>query len=75
MELLCDVGRVESRSIRLEMVFLFVQDRCTVCAKSTIGSDIVLNAPDGTPRRRGSCGILFGPFGDGVCVIVSVSAG
>jgi len=41
MELLGDMGRVESRSIRLEMVFLFVQDRCTVCAKSTIGSDIV----------------------------------
>ena len=37
------------------------------CAKRTIGSDIVLDAPDGTPRRRGSCGISFGPFGDGVC--------
>ena len=41
MELLGDMGRVESRSIRLEMMFLFVQDRCTVCAKSTIDSDIV----------------------------------
>jgi hypothetical protein len=27
-----------------------VQDRCTVCAKQTIGSVIVLDAPDGTPR-------------------------
>ena len=25
-------------------------DRCTVCAKCTIGSEIVLDAPDGTPR-------------------------
>ena len=25
-------------------------DRCTVCAKCTIGSKIVLDAPDGTPR-------------------------
>ena len=34
-----------------------------------------LHAPDGTPRRRGSCGISFGPVGNGVSVIVSVSAG
>ena len=25
-------------------------DRCTVCAKRTIGSEIVLDTPDGTPR-------------------------
>ena len=25
-------------------------DRCTVCAKRTIGSEIVLDAPDATPR-------------------------
>ena len=49
MELLGDVGHVESRSVHLEMVFVLVQDRCTVCAKRTIGSDIVLDAPDGTP--------------------------
>ena len=41
-------------SIRLEIVLVFVQDRCTVCAKRTIGSEIVLDAPDGTPRCRGS---------------------
>jgi hypothetical protein len=33
-----------------------VQDRCTVCAKHTTGSEIVLDAPDGTPRLRGSSG-------------------
>jgi hypothetical protein len=27
-----------------------VQDRCIVCAKRTIGSAIILDAPDGTPR-------------------------
>ena len=68
MELQGDVGHVESRSVRLEMELVLVQDRCTVCAKRTIASDIVLDAPDGTPRRHGSCGILFGPFGDGVTV-------
>ena len=50
MELLGDVGHVESRSVRLEMVLVLVQDRCTVCAKRSIGSDIVYDAPDGTPR-------------------------
>ena len=49
MKLLGDVGHVESRSVRLEMVLVLVQDRCTVCTKRTIGSDIVLDAPDGTP--------------------------
>jgi hypothetical protein len=26
-----------------------MQDRCTVCAKRTIGSEIVLDTPDGSP--------------------------
>ena len=50
MELLRDVGHVESRSVRLEMVLVLVQDWCTVRAKRTIGSDIVYDAPNGTPR-------------------------
>ena len=37
-------------SICLEIVLVLVQDRCTVCAKCTIGLEIVLDAPDGTPR-------------------------
>ena len=41
MELLGDVGNVESRSVRLEMVLVLVQDGCIVCAKGTIGSYIV----------------------------------
>ena len=50
MELLGDVGHVESRSVHLEMVLVLVQDWCTVCAKHTIGSYIVWDAPDGAPR-------------------------
>ena len=50
MELLGDVGLVESYSDRLEIVLVLVQDRCTVCVKRTIGSEIILDAPDGTPR-------------------------
>ena len=32
-------------SVRLEIVLVSVQDRCTVCAKRTIGLDGVINAP------------------------------
>jgi hypothetical protein len=41
----------------LEIVPFLTQDRCTVCAEHTIGSEIILDAPDGTPWWRGSCGI------------------
>ena len=50
MEVLCDVGHVDSRPVRMEMVLVLVQDRCTVCAKRTIGSDTGLDALDATPR-------------------------
>ena len=50
MEHLGDVGHVESRLLRLEMVLVLTQDRCTVCAECTIGLEIILDAPDGTPR-------------------------
>jgi hypothetical protein len=36
--------------IHLETVLGSVQDRCTVCAKRTIGLEILLDAADGTPR-------------------------
>jgi hypothetical protein len=37
-------------SVRLETVLVSVQDRCMVCGKYTIALEIVLDAPDGTPR-------------------------
>jgi hypothetical protein len=36
--------------VRLEMELASVQDRCMVYVKHTIGSEIILDAPDGTPR-------------------------
>ena len=36
--------------VRLEIVLVLVQDRCTVCARHSIGSKIVLDAHGGTPR-------------------------
>ena len=40
----------------LQTVLVSMQDRCMVCARCTIGLQIILDAPDGTPRSRGSCG-------------------
>jgi hypothetical protein len=50
MELLGDVIMVNLVSVRLEMVLVSVQDRCLVCVKCTIGSVIILDTPDDTPR-------------------------
>jgi hypothetical protein len=37
-------------SVRSKTVSVSVQERCTACAKRTIGSGIILDAPDGPPR-------------------------
>ena len=37
-------------SVCMEIVLILTQVRCTVCAKGTIGPDIILDAPNGTPR-------------------------
>jgi hypothetical protein len=49
MELQGDMGHVKSHFGRFEDSVM-VQDRCTVCAKYTIGLAIILDTPDGTPR-------------------------
>ena len=46
-----------------DSVFL-TQDRCTVCPVRTIGSEIVLDAPNGAPGDAGQVEARFGPFGD-----------
>jgi hypothetical protein len=45
--------------VRLGIVLVSVQDMYMVCAKCTIGLEIILDTPDGTPRWRGSSGSLF----------------
>jgi hypothetical protein len=37
-------------SFRLGIVLILTQDRCVVCTKRSIGSKIILDALDGTPR-------------------------
>ena len=67
MVLLCNEGQVEARFGALGDSANLDIDRCTVCAKRTISSEIILDAPAGTPR----CGHVksrFDPFGHGVSV-------
>jgi hypothetical protein len=37
-------------SFCLEIRLTLTHDRCTLCAECTIGLEIILDAPDGTPR-------------------------
>jgi hypothetical protein len=46
-------------SVHLEIVSMSLQYRCMVCTEHTLGSKIVLDTPDGTPRGRGSSGSSF----------------
>jgi hypothetical protein len=50
MEVLGDVGMWNLILVRLEIVLVSVQDRCMVCTKRTVGLEIILDTPDGTPR-------------------------
>ena len=54
--------------VHLEIVLILMQDRCMVCNKRTIGSEIILDALNGTPRDVGHVECHFGPFGDNVSV-------
>ena len=49
MVLLCDEAHVEAHFGPLGDSANLDADRCMVCAKRTIGSETVLDAPDGTP--------------------------
>ena len=51
-------------SFRLEIVLVSVQDRCMVCTRRTIGSEIILDATDGTTRYKAQVEAHFGPFRD-----------
>ena len=51
-------------------MLILTQDRCTVCAKRTIGSEIVLDAPMEQLGDTGHVESRFGLFGDGVSVAV-----
>jgi hypothetical protein len=51
--------------VRLKIVLILTQDRCTVCSKHTIGSEIVSHTHP--MKLLGDVGHVeshFGPFGD-----------
>jgi hypothetical protein len=50
MELLGNMDPMESHFGPFGIVLVLVQDRCMVCKEHIIGSEIILDAPDGTPR-------------------------
>ena len=50
MVLLGDGAQLEARFGPFGVVLILTQDWRTVCAEGTIGSEIILDAPDGTPR-------------------------
>jgi hypothetical protein len=68
MVLLSDVALVELCSVRLEIVLILTQDRCTVCTERTIGSKIVWDALDGLVSDMCRVEFCFSPFGDNVSV-------
>ena len=45
-----DKAQVEDRFGLSDIVLILTQDTCTVCVERTIGSEIIFDAPDGTPR-------------------------
>ena len=45
-----DEAQVEARFGHWDILLILMQDRFTVCVKCTIGSEIILDTPDGTPR-------------------------
>ena len=51
-------------SFHLETVLVSVQDRCMVCARCTIGSEIILDKLDGTTGDKAQVEARFGPFRD-----------
>ena len=45
-----DEAFVEAHFGLSNIVLILTQDRCMVCVEHTIGSEIIFDAPDGTPR-------------------------
>jgi hypothetical protein len=49
--------------VHVEIVLVSVQDRCTVCAKQTVGSEIILDAPNSTLGHKTQVDARFSSFG------------
>jgi hypothetical protein len=51
-------------SVYLGTVLVSVQDTCTFCTKHAIGSEIVFDGPDSTPKYKAQVEACFVLFGD-----------
>ena len=51
-------------SIRLDLVLVSMQDRCSVSHQTYQSLRIILDEPDGTPSDDAQVEARFGPFGD-----------
>ena len=45
-----DEAQVEAHFRLSDIVLILTQDRCTVCVERTIGTEIILDGPDGPSR-------------------------
>ena len=63
-----DEAEVQPRFCLSDIVLILTQDRCPVCVERTIGSKIILDAPDRLLGDMGHVESLFFPFGDSVSV-------
>jgi hypothetical protein len=50
--------------VYLKTVLVLVQDKCTDCAKHTVGTEIILDTPDGTLSDEAQVEARFSPSGD-----------
>jgi hypothetical protein len=67
MVLLGDEAQVEARfGLCFEIVPILIQDRSTTFVECSIGSEIILDAPDGILGDVGRVESCFSPLGDSV---------
>ena len=52
--------------VRLGIALVSARERCMVCTERTIRLEIILAAPDDTPRDESQVKAHFSPFGDSV---------
>jgi hypothetical protein len=64
MEVLGDVGKWNLVLVCLETVLVSVQDRCTVCAKSTMGSKSFWTPAMVLVGDKAQVEARFSPYGD-----------
>jgi hypothetical protein len=50
--------------VHLKTVLVSVQDKCTICAEHTVGTEIILDTPDGTLSYEAQVEARLSSIGD-----------